>query len=665
METKNLAIFVLALIGLTGFVSGACNDCSLQVIPVANSVCAGEPALFDLELTNIYDAPKEISLSAEGDVAMKTNMSSAVMVDAYGTKVLRTSFSPSEYPSIGEHRLRITAEGYGVLDSDDALFYVNDCHAAGLTLSSDKVSLCQDAVGRVDVLVSNTGDRKDTYSVGVGGIPKALKVTLGTGTFVLAPGESRTFSLTIEALNNAFGDYDLSVSVDSQSGKTVKRNLGVSLTNCYRVKLDAPEEFKTCPSAGLSYTVTLKNGGCAKDNYEIEVAGCGARVSKTNLDLAPGEETEIIVSVPASAKDCVTTVFARSEYDVTSASTHVRVLDCYDVDIEIIPGEVSACRGEPIDYILNVTNTGFYADSYSLLLSGLNVNLDPNQIYLTSEESKQIPFTMWGLWCVPTDDASFYAFAKGQSSDKAEGKLHFITAKDGVCSGLELMPSIDSQEINCDSGAYEFYVKNTGYTIQEVVITSSSDGVTIQPQKIKIQPYEARPIAAYITHGTTADKITISAESEDKRAFLELEINETNGVCTVSRPKAPEESVDTLLELPEGSFGIDNSTTNNTVKNNTTGAAIFFDEKSVQLIVVGCIAAVTLALLALILRPKKVCPAKVKKTSHSLEAARRIKENAKKAKLPVKKATKGKSSEKDEDKDHIKKIKSAISKAEK
>ncbi len=571
MKTK-IIILALVLMMIAG-AEAVCNDCVLQITPVANNICQGDSAVYDVKITNVYDQAKAISIYAAGDIPLTSDVPAQITVDAYQTQTIRVTFTPTR-AIIGQHRISFRVSGFGAEDSDDAVFAINDCYSADLRLQQSVVDLCEDDVGRVDFTLANNGQKQDTYTLSVGNIPNSLKASIAGGQISLAPGASRTGSITINAKGSDYGEYELQLSAQSQL-KTVSQKFRINLKNCYHASVTAPEKFITCPDAGLTYTVAIKNDGCVADNYALTLSGtCKAKLGTNSLLVESGETKEVAVTLDPVYGDCNLTVAAASKYDSDLDSTKVTIKPCYGVDLQILPqNEVSACHGQPVDYKLKVTNIGYYADEYDLSLQGIPINLSKDIMKLTSGASDLADFTMIGTWCV-TKDVIFIAKAEGQASDSERGMLKFLPAGE-ACAALEMSPSQSPMQIDCGGGAYTFYVKNTGYTNQEVTLSVlGPEDYLIQPGKVTLRPYESKPVAVYITPSAEGKfGVTVVATNEYKKAYLELNADFGGDICMISRPaleipvgaelpiisepeKAPNETVSYLSESPTGfAFG--------------------------------------------------------------------------------------------------------------
>lgn len=543
MKTKIILLAILAvLLGTAAGVQAVCNDCVLQVMPVANNLCQGDSATYDLKITNVYDQAKAITLYAAGDIPLTSDIPSQVVIDPYETKTIRTTFTPTQ-ASVGQHRITVRATGLGVEDTDDALFVINDCYTADLRIAQPTVSLCQDSVGRLDFTLTNSGQKQDTYEMSVGNIPDSLKVSFAGGSITLAPGASRTGSLTITAIGKAYGDYELQLNMRSQA-KTFSQKFNVSLSNCYHASVTAQKVFTTCPDAGLVYKVSVKNNGCVADNYTLILTGtCKAKIGASSMRVDSGQTVEVPVTLDPAVGECDLTFAAASKYDSDSATTHVTIKKCYAVDLTILPNNtVNACRGQPVDFGLRVTNTGFYADTYKLALMDIPINLTKTSMSLASGESGITNFTVTGTWCI-THDVPFRASATGHAFDSENGFLRFLPIGE-ACAALNMSPSQVPKQIDCGGEAYTFYVTNTGFTMQDVTLSVLGAGnYLVQPAKITLKPQESRPVAIYLApNGQPQSVITIVAASAYKRAYLELNLDFSKAACMVSRP---------MLSLPE------------------------------------------------------------------------------------------------------------------
>jgi hypothetical protein len=533
---KNKLILLVLAVLMAASAQAVCNNCILQVIPVQNSVCQDDVIIYDLKITNVYDMPRAISLSAASDISLTSDMPSLINIGAYESETIRVTFTPQE-SVFGQHRISFISSTYGAEDRDDALFSINDCYSAGLQPGVGRIELCEDDVGRFDFTVTNTGSKTDTYSLSVGSIPDSIEVSFLGGRMTLAPGSSRTASITVRTKSGDYGEHPLTVSIASQH-ESLSKQVIVEIKNCYNTRLTAPESFTSCPDAGLVYTATLKNNGCVDNTYALSLAGnCTASIGQSSVTLAPGEEKRIAVTLSPSSQSCVATLRARSPYDDQSASTQVNIMACYGVNVDLIPPEQSACRGQPTSFDAIITNTGYYTDTYDLALIGMSIGLNPDRITLASRQSETIKIDITGTWCVIEEEIPFMVSARGKSSDSASAVFKLFSYEDARCASLDVHPAVDPISIDCAGGAYNFYVQNTGYNTQEVSLSLSGPGNFImQPSSFSVRAGESRPVSLYLMpiQGMDIFKLTVIAETGYGRSYMELDVDFDK--CRVSRP---------------------------------------------------------------------------------------------------------------------------------
>jgi len=531
-----IILAIVALMMATG-AQALCNDCVMQIIPIQNNICQGDSAIFQIQITNIFDQSKAISLSVASDVALRFDLPSQVIMGPYETKTINVTFTPTK-EELGNHRITITAKGYGAEDTDDAIFSVNDCYVATLGLAQSEIAICESSVGNLDFTLGNNGQRADTYTLSVSGIPNTLDVSLPEESIPLAPGVSKTDSITVRPKGKGYGEYTLQLNLNSKH-ESVYKQFNVNLQDCYHTSVSAPENFITCPDAGLTYEVIVRNAGGVTDTYDIRLEGtCSASADVDSLSLEPGESKEVAINLDrGTVGECDLTVKALSAYKSDSAKTHVIVKKCYDVDLQLSPQERDSCPGEPVTYELKLTNDGYYADSYKLTLSGMNVKLAKDSISLQRGEQDTQTFGITGTWCT-RGDIPFAVKAVGHASDAVQGLLRIVEPGE-QCAALNLTPAQDPTPIDCEGGSFTFYVKNTGYARQNVKLSlSAPQGYILQPDSVSLVPQESRPIALYLLSSATEKKfpIVITAESEYRKAYLELNVDFSGQLCSVSRP---------------------------------------------------------------------------------------------------------------------------------
>lgn len=601
-----LAIAITVALFTAATAQAACNDCIMQLIPLDNNVCQGDPIRFQIKLTNAFDRPKAITLGATSDIALSSDLIPQVIVGAYETRTLNVTFTPIA-DVIGKHGITVKATGYGTEDADDGLFVINDCYSPELELSEQEVYMCESSEGSIDFTITNNGLRDDDYTISVAGMPAGvLGVSFTEGRMSLAPGESQTESLTIEPLSNEYGQYTLQLTVMS-GRKSVYEQFAVNLEDCYYSSVYAPEEFITCPDEGLSYDVSVSNEGSAEDNYTIELDGsCHARAEPDAFSLGPGETETVEILLDDREGECDLVVSAAGAYSSDSAATHVEVKKCYGLSVELLPEEAESCPGEPVSYNIAITNEGYYPDEYTLTLEGADIDLAESVVHLDSGEQATQTFEVLGPWCITGDiPLSLTAVATaGREFVLKRGMLR-VMEPGGQCAALELSPGQNPLPLDCDGGSYTFYIKNTGYAEQDVKLSLSAPqapDLIMQPKSLALVPREVRPIALYLIppegKGNASFSMTVIAESEYKKAYLMLDIDFDGPICGVSSPVL-ETPLNDTPSATNGSGGVGGGNRPNATQNGTqTPSGAVLGGSGLPLFIIGALTVSALAMLA-------------------------------------------------------------------
>ena len=146
--------------------------------------------------------------------------------------------------------------------------------------------------------LTNTGTATDTFDLSAAG-PGGLVGTLGESFVTLAPGESRTVTLTTTAAAFAAqGVLSVSVVAQSRSNAAVRdaarADLLVAPSTGLTASFDPP--VRTIPSPGTaSFTLLVNNTGNAEDEYEATITGTTGLVAAAlvGLDGLPTQTVSI------------------------------------------------------------------------------------------------------------------------------------------------------------------------------------------------------------------------------------------------------------------------------------------------------------------------------------------------------------------------------------
>jgi hypothetical protein len=232
-------------------------------------------------------------------------------------------------------------------------------------------------------------------------------------------------------------------------------------------------------------------------------------------------------------------------------------MKCYGVDLQLVPPEINACPGQTVTYDLKVINTGYYQDKYDITLSGMNIALKKNSTTLASGAEDSQSFNVAGSWCL-RGEVPFTVKAVGHASDAEKGMLR-IMEPGAQCADLEVSPEKTPAEIECSGQSYTFYVKNTGYTKQNVTLSlAAPEQYVLQPNTVSLYPSEVKQVAVYLVPSAATPSepymISVIADNGYKKAYMELEVDLEGPVCMVKRPiletSVPEPVLPMIIDEP-------------------------------------------------------------------------------------------------------------------
>ncbi len=366
----------------------------------------------------------------------------------------------------------------------------------GLEVEPERDSVCPGSTLNFVVTLINNDDEPHTYSVFLeapegwsglpdphGGDPPNLEKTLASGE-----GDSLNVYVT-PPISGKPGEYSLKIVVLSGNDKW-EHPFTVEVLKCHDVSLEAEETIEMCGEREFEYSFEVTNNGKEAEEFRVTVSGSWEEEDfhDESVTIGPGGTEEIVLNVTSPGEDGEIKVKAESgeSYAKDEKHTQVKVINCYDFDISLEPGEASTCLGGSLKFVLTVSNLGTRSDTYEISSPDWVV---PEKRSLTVEPGEEGSFT---LLAYPElkGKTKFDVTLGSQNRPKLE-KTASGTAEGMECRGVTIIALPASQEVCRDLIAkFKVTVKNTGtvpdsYELETDLGFLEKDNVSLEPGKIE------------------------------------------------------------------------------------------------------------------------------------------------------------------------------------
>lgn len=269
----------------------------------------------------------------------------------------------------------------------------NSSAMAGVAISVDynsmKVSSGQ--IGVYIITVNNTGNSKDTYTIGTtGGTLDSDTVTIGANSYA---------KVALSVPGSETGKYTYVVSVVSTNDptKTASVSMTTTVAPIAGVSMTAnPLTDNISIYSTAVYTITVINNGNADDTFSLSVVGDGT-LSSGSINLEPNSSGTVTLSVYASSGGSYTSTVSAVSQNDNSKSAAIQVITNvpypYGASVSTSASSATVGPGTSAVYNIMISNIGSSEDTYTLVLNG-NGSLGTSSITLPSGSSTNTTLTV-------------------------------------------------------------------------------------------------------------------------------------------------------------------------------------------------------------------------------------------------------------------------------
>ncbi|MFH1258097.1 MAG: hypothetical protein ABIG96_00810 [Candidatus Micrarchaeota archaeon] len=260
-------------------------------------VCSGESAEVTAKLLNRGKANKYVisASGVEGRLGAKE-------INAAENSVNEFVFYASDSLSVGAHNLEISASSAYVSTKAGVKIIVEECYAAALKVTPQKLELCAGESGSVVVNVANRGTLEESYVLS-SKVPDGVSADFSNWqAFRLKSGERKDARMKISVGESVkSGTYSIEVKASGANAGTEIANFDLKILPtevCHSLKLVTDETvMRTGAGIGKSFRVQVINQGRFAEKVELflKEKPSWAYITPTMLEILPNSKEEALV----------------------------------------------------------------------------------------------------------------------------------------------------------------------------------------------------------------------------------------------------------------------------------------------------------------------------------------------------------------------------------
>ncbi len=357
-----------------------CHDVKIEVEETME-VCENAEFAYVINLSNRGKEQEEFELVVTGSWGEELFREDILLGAGEEREVTANITSPGEN---GKITAAVASRTSYAKDEDYTNLFVKKCYDFDASLTPAEGRTCLGKPSRFVLSMTNLGTESDTYT-----ILSPEWVVPDSDSITIPPGEEREIELN--AYPELMGRTSFDVTVRSGGRANLKKTItgSVSAEECRGVAvIVTPAVLEVCQGQPAEFTVTVKNTGTLTESYDLEASTGVLEKNKVNIDAGEVETLGLLVA---------TEKLETGEYDITVTgrkgeiqdrnSVLLVVKDCYSLDFGITPEEKEVCRGDEIEYMLVLKNTGEYGDNYTFVMGNKTIghtSLEPGEIKMFS-----------------------------------------------------------------------------------------------------------------------------------------------------------------------------------------------------------------------------------------------------------------------------------------
>jgi uncharacterized membrane protein len=357
-----------------------CHDVAVEVPPSIDT-CADTKFQYSFDVANNGKSDEEFLIVASGSWGFGGTELHRENIKIAAGKKSTISFDTQAPATGGAITVTATSKTSYASSQGSTKLNVEKCYGFQATILPASATTCLGTPVNFTLSIKNTGTMADVYIISAPDWVYASQANVS-----ISPGSTKSIYLIANPPTK--GRTQFGILQTSKGSPDAKNNATVTLdvSDCRRVEISAPASLEVCKGEPATLNLTVKNTGSSRDTYDLTSSLGSLNPAKVTLEA--GESKPIVLKIDAAKLDS-----GQKQVDVTAKSSgatgkysiQLSVNSCYLAEFGVSPQASTICKGDKINFVLAIKNTGGSDENFTFGLQGQelgNVNLASGELKL-------------------------------------------------------------------------------------------------------------------------------------------------------------------------------------------------------------------------------------------------------------------------------------------
>lgn len=357
------------------------HNVNLEVSQSSRTGCLGQKVTYDVEITNEGIQKESFQLTTRyGQLSQER-----VTLEEGETREVTLTAS-SNQPTQRNFNLVAASTTSYAQEITNLNFNAETCYDSEVSITPQQQDVAAQTTAEYEVTVRNTGTKLDEFvlSTSEGELEDTELQVSGEST------ETTTLRITPEELGQK--QVTVTATGQSESSETVTANVVNEMDS--EVRFEGSQDRSVCEDGSTTFNAEIENTGAAEETYSVSTSV--GQLDQNELTLEPGETEEVNVNVNAATLEEATTYDVAVSSSATSygepvrsSTSTLRVENCYDIQMNVVPRVASAGENRSVIYEVQMNNPGTRANTYELSYDGPQwVEIKPRELEVAPGETE-------------------------------------------------------------------------------------------------------------------------------------------------------------------------------------------------------------------------------------------------------------------------------------